>query len=159
MKALNKKAEAIFRACMAEMSAEGSAKIDRAGAGIMALCVERVGWARFAVAKETQHPLISFAHYYEQNGDMMRDPDVVMMDMGAGNLYPFSFRQDGGLPMDNDYLVYNDAGEITAYRTRAQADLASFCNGWALNIREQQHINPAQTALESALEKADMPQV
>ena len=35
------------------------------------------------------------AHYYEQNGDMMRDPDVVFVIGADQYVYPISYRQDG----------------------------------------------------------------
>ena len=39
-------------------------------------------------------PLISVAHYYEQNSDLMRDPDVVFLIGADQHVYPVSFRQD-----------------------------------------------------------------
>ena len=43
------------------------------------------------------HRLISLCHYGEQNGDLMRDPDMVfqILDLGDGSIAePISFRND-----------------------------------------------------------------
>jgi hypothetical protein len=141
MKAISKQAEAVFRAAIARTEERRAASIDeywkigKSGGAIMPLCVEHIGTVRFQ-RSENDLPLWSFAHYYEQNGDQMRDPDIVMID-APGGLYPISYRQDG-LGMNREYVVYNDAGEIRGFMKVPQADLAAFCNGWAKNLKEQQ---------------------
>ena len=133
MKALSKRAEAVFRAAMAECSISGSCKLNLRPGTFMALCVERIGEVNYGGAVL---PLWSFAHYGEQNGDLMRDPDVVMMDSGAAGLYPMSFRNDY-LGVDNESLVYED-GRASGCRLWMQASITSFCVTWAGNLKEQQ---------------------
>lgn len=133
MKALSKRAEAVFRAAMAECSISGSCKLNLRPGTFMALCVERIGEVNYGGAVL---PLWSFAHYGEQNGDLMRDPDVVMMDSGAAGLYPMSFRNDY-LGVDNESLVYED-GKVSGCRLKMQGSITSFCVTWAGNLKEQQ---------------------
>jgi hypothetical protein len=136
MKALSKEAELIFRVAMARCGtgSGASCKIDQAPGRYIALCVEQIGSVDYC---GTVFPLWSFAHYGEQNGDAMRDPDVVMMDAGLQGLFPVSWQNDY-VGMDDDCLVYDDSGRATGYRVKTQADLAAFCGMWAGNLREQQ---------------------
>ena len=133
MKALSKRAEAVFRAAMAECSISGSCKLNLRPGTFMALCVERIGQVNYSGAV---YPMWSFAHYGEQNGDLMRDPDVVMMDSGAAGLYPMSFRNDY-LGVDNESLVYED-GKASGCRLKMQGSITSFCVTWAGNLKDQQ---------------------
>ena len=71
----------------------------------------------------------SFCHYYEQNGDMMRDPEVVLCKLHSGKFAPIMFQQDN-LGIYEDFL--SEPNEIK------QADCRDFCNVWMINIREQQ---------------------
>ena len=132
MKALSKRAEAVFRAAMARCGEDGHCKIDGRPGTFMALCVERIGEVHWG---GSVFPLWSFAHYGEQNGDAMRDPDVVMLEAGTG-LYPVSFRNDY-LGVDNESLVYED-GKVSGCRLKMQASITSFCATWAGNLKDQQ---------------------
>jgi hypothetical protein len=139
MKALSKTAAAIFQEAINRIPAgETSICLDAGdqehGGAVMALHVERIGANRYG-------KLYSFAHYYVQNGDAMRDPDVVMLQSdgisGTDAFFPISYRQDG-LGMFREYVVFNDEGTGWRIARRPQADLASFCATWARNLKEQQ---------------------
>lgn len=137
MKAITKQAERVFRPLMKLAAAEGGhLKLNNKPGLYMALCVERVGVIDYCGAT---YPLWSFAHYGEQNGDAMRDPDVIMMDGDELGLYPISSRQDY-LGLDADSLIYNEIGRATGCKSHLQADIAAFCNAWAKNINEQQNL-------------------
>jgi hypothetical protein len=145
MKTLSKTAEAVFRAAIArvqeqqENGTEDPWRIGKPGGSIMPLCVEHIGEVPTPKSIAGEAPpfaLYSFAHYYEQNGDMMRDPDITMIDTPAG-LIPISYRQDG-LGINNTYVAYDDRGVITGFMPKAQADLAKFCTDWARNLKDQQ---------------------
>ena len=129
MKAVSKKAEHVFRAAIARIPAgETSVKID-AGGGYMALHVECIGHNKHGA-------IYSFAHYGEQNGDLMRDPDVMMLDAATGQgLFPMSYRNDYA-GVDNEYVMFTETG--MSFHPKQQADLAKFCNDWAGNLAEQQ---------------------
>jgi hypothetical protein len=104
-----------------------SKKVDNAKGAFMAVCVERV--------EESGHgPIFSVAHYFEQNGDLVPDPDVTFLRDAAGDFYPLTYQ---------DALTYrrcvelDDDGSVRVNRAQ-QADLAYFAANWTKNIRQQQ---------------------
>jgi hypothetical protein len=131
MKCLNNRAEAIFHKLTEGMAEVGNhRKIDNAKGSFMAVCVEIIG-------RSTLGPLVSVAHYYEQNGDLMRDPDVVFIIGADKQVFPISFRQDGlGI---NQEAAYVENGQWKV-NVKMQADITAFCDQWMQNIREQQNL-------------------
>lgn len=88
----------------AGLSLGESRKIDNAPGSFMALCVECIGQTKLG-------PVFSFAHYYEQNGDLCCDPDCTIL--GAdGCWYPLTFEQGG--------IAYQRVAEIAADGIRAR---------------------------------------
>ena len=141
MKAINQKAAEFFQAAINRIpEGETSCKLDESGSkSIMALHIEKIGSNKYG-------DLYSFAHYYEQNGDLMRDPDIVMLRSinpdaltGKHQFFPTSYRQDG-LGMDREYVIFNEDGNGWKIAKRQQADLAAFCGQWSRNIMNQQHV-------------------
>ena len=80
--------------------------------------------------------IYSVAHYYEQNGDLMRDPDMEFIKGSDGEYYPISFWQDAP-PIRKEVVVWKD-GEIIGWMGKEQAELVTFANTWMKNIKEQQ---------------------
>ena len=79
------KAEAIFRKLTEGLVKVGDhRKINNAPGSFMAVSIEIIGRSGLG-------PLVSVAHYYEQNGDLMRDPDVVFLIGADQHAYPISF--------------------------------------------------------------------
>lgn len=83
-----------------------------------------------------QGELWSFAHYGKQNGDAMRDPDMVFI-VKQGLAYPVSYQ--------NDYMnTYQEAivfdGAETLIRPQLYSSMRSFASQWMKNLREQQNI-------------------
>ena len=83
-------------------------------------------------------PLFSIAHYYKQNGDLMKDPDMVFLKMNT-KYYPVSFQQDGGAGFYQEAVVIKQ-NRVTGYRPPILDELVSFANGWMRNIKEQQEL-------------------
>jgi hypothetical protein len=104
-----------------------SRKIDNARGAFMAVCVERV--------EHTAHGAIfSIAHYFEQRGDLVPDPDLTVLRAANGDFYPLTYQ---------DALTYRRAvefGEDGSIRLNKaqQADLAHFVGDWMKNVRDQQ---------------------
>jgi hypothetical protein len=132
MQHLNDRATAIFRKLTDGLRKVGDhRKWDNASGTFMATCVEIIGRTGLG-------PLVSIAHYYEQNGDLMRDPDVVFVIGADEHVYPISYRQDG-LGIDQE-AAYVEDGQWKV-KTKMQADIAAFCNDtWFPNINEQQRL-------------------
>lgn len=78
---------------------------------------------------------ISMSHYYEQNGDLMSDPDMeIMVDHGRELLIPATYQQD-------NLCIYQEAYRgnqlIDAYLAQ---ELNEFLSEWLNNISNQGHI-------------------
>ena len=130
MKAINKKAKKVMD-MLTEHIGEGNGhkKIDNTKGAFMTVHVEYI-------TRCSLGPIYSIAHYYEQNGDLMRDPDMEFIKGSDGEYYPISFWQDAP-PIRNEVVVWKD-GEITGWMGKEQAELVTFANTWLKNIKEQQ---------------------
>jgi hypothetical protein len=97
--------------------------------GSMPLSVERIAPQVF-----------SLAHYYRQNGDMMRDPDVVLYRDELGRWFPATYRQDGMAPVYTVALTLDAYEGITGVYRRRYASLRDFVRLWLQNLRTQHGI-------------------
>lgn len=71
---------------------------------------------------------ISIAHYYEKNGDMMRDPEITLrVDTESGTVEPLSYLQD-------DMGIYYETQNCSEAKKR---ELSSFLGQWLTNISRQ----------------------
>ena len=101
--------------------------------GFMPLSVEAIGQSAEG------NRLVSICHYGEQNGDLMRDPEMVFEihtyaspDMAE----PLSFRNDYMGLMQEVYR-YDESGKKTHVKTRLKAELKSFAKTWFKNLKDQ----------------------
>ena len=70
----------------------------------------------------------SIAHYYTQNGDRMRDPEITfMLDDTKRCIYALSYTQD-------NMGIYYETGDRTE---KQMEDLMGFFDQWMANIKEQ----------------------
>lgn len=78
---------------------------------------------------------VSVAHYFELNGDLVADPDVVFFT-GYGAWVPIEITQVPAIY--RRYAVLDEAGQtIVRLNSRGQADLAAFTEQWAQNLLAQ----------------------
>ena len=124
MHSLNEQARKIMETLIAQLD-DGYLKLDNTSGTFMPLIVEKV----------TDEPgftaVYSLAHYGEQNGDLMADPEMTFGE-SEHEFYPLSFR--------NDYVgVYQEviAEQVNLKR---QKELAEFTAIWLENIVDQQGI-------------------
>lgn len=101
--------------------------------GYMPLSVEDIG------ASAEGNRLVSICHYGEQNGDLMRDPDMVFeihtwADAPAAE--PLSFRNDY-LGLMQEVYRYDAVGKKTHVDANLKAELKSFASTWFRNLKEQ----------------------
>jgi hypothetical protein len=89
--------------------------------------------------------LVSVAHYFEQNGDLVPDPDAVYFT-GYGI-------ENGWVPVYLQMAIgtfyqatWVENGEVKSFDLREQADQVSFANMWARNLQEQGFVLRAQAA-------------
>jgi hypothetical protein len=131
MKHLDDRATAIFRKLTEGLKKVGDHQQWNNDSSFMAACVEIIGRTGLG-------PLVSIAHYYVQNGDMMRDPDVVFVIGADQRIYPLSYRQDGMGIYQEAAIVEDGKWRV---RPKMQADICDFCNDtWFPNINEQQQL-------------------
>jgi len=101
--------------------------------GYMPLSVEEIG------SSADGHRLVSLCQYGEQNGDLMRDPDIVfsfhnLPDGAAAE--PVSFRNDY-LGIVQEVYRYGELGRRSYVLPRLKQDLKEFARDWFVTLREQ----------------------
>lgn len=103
------------------------------------------------VEKLEGQPLVSLCHYGEQNGDLMRDPEVVFL-LRENEAMPIYFR--------NDYAGVEHA-TVSGYfggvpvLPGAQAPLDHFSRRWLRNLEEQGFFARAEQRCESSAEQCE----
>jgi hypothetical protein len=92
------------------------------------------GYDRLVIEKIGRN-LVSVAHYYELNGDLVVEPDVVFF-IGRGQWIPIEITQSltgysryGRLSEDDNYLE--------AINLKGVEDLTDFTEMWATNLQDQ----------------------
>jgi len=131
MKTLNKKSTEILNK-MISMQEDGYVKIDNTDSSFMPVSVE-------VIFENELYKQISLAHYYEQESDLLADPEMVIIYVKASGLFiPSYFKQDN-LGVEQESVIMN-LGEIRGVRTKMQADHTSFANMWLKNIKHQQNL-------------------
>ena len=131
MKTQNKKSTEILNK-MISMKEYGYVKIDNTDSSFMPVSVE-------VIFENELYKQISLAHYYEQESDLLADPEMVIIYVKASGLFiPSYFKQDN-LGVEQESVIMN-LGEIRGVRTKMQADHTSFANMWLKNIKHQQNL-------------------
>ena len=132
MKPINQRAKKVMDVLTQSIDKIGDhKKIDNAKGAFMAVHVEHVNTCNLG-------QIFSITHYYEQNGDLMRDPDMEFIKGGDGEYYPISFWQDAPLKRD-DAVEWKDS-KVSGIKPKLQAALVTFANSWMRNIKEQQRL-------------------
>ena len=122
-------------------------KYDNGGEGIMALVTEVIMPIGYGDDSRDEIELVSVAHYYEQNGDLMRDPEMVFKRVrdplynDQSLFFPISFQQDNlGLLNESVRFTPDEKSSRwnTSYRRAMQRDQAVFASEWLVNANDQQ---------------------
>lgn len=104
--------------------------------GFMPLSIEIVGKG------PRGGPLLSIMHTYEQNGDLMRDPDLIVELIPPVNWWlPVSFRQDN-LGIFQEAVLLDGVRLIT--HSRLVDSLKAFMAEWDRNLGEQGFVEEAR---------------
>lgn len=124
MHPINEKSKLIMEALIAQLD-DCYLKLDNASGTFMPLVMEKV----------TDEPgfsaVYSLAHYGEQNGDLMADPEMTFGESDH-EFYPLSFR--------NDYIgVYQEVITEQVY-LKLQQELVEFADMWLQNVVDQQNL-------------------
>ena len=124
MKAINQKSQKVLEKLISKM-VDGYAKIDNSDGAFMPVVVEEIGNNTFSVA-----------HYYEMNGDLVPDPEMIFWKGADGKFYPTYFKNIFG---ENESVLFED-GKPSASCRSLQREHATFANQWLANIKEQQGV-------------------
>ncbi|MBX3349000.1 MAG: hypothetical protein KF747_09670 [Nitrospira sp.] len=101
--------------------------------GYLPLSVEEIG------TSGDGHRLVSLCQYGEQNGDLMRDCDLVFLvtELSDGvAAEPVSFRNDY-LGLSQEVYRYDETGRRTHVVPTLKQDLAKFAESWFANLKDQ----------------------
>ena len=131
MKSLNKKAEAVLNKLETLMN-DNYVKVDNTNGTFMPVVVEDV---TFQYPAELGR-FLSVAHYYEQNGDLMADPEMIFLKARDNKYYPIYTKMDAvGFVRET---VLFESGTIKGFYKDSQRDQVQFANMWMTNIKHQQ---------------------
>jgi len=125
---------------MQRMDCEGYAKFYSEGFMplVMEITDENISTS-FGIAK-----LYSLAHYYELNGDLLSDPQMIFMvvdnrkdekDFENISIFPQAFQQDNLGIFEESILIKNKKAD--SFKKTWQDGHASFANDWLRNISRQ----------------------
>ncbi len=84
---------------------------------------------------------VSVAHYFEQHGDLIADPEIVFFTSELG-WYPVEITQV--FTGWRTVATIDADGRMTAVNVRGQHEVAQFASLWARNIRAQGWIERGQ---------------
>lgn len=127
MKTLDKKATEILRALLALQTSV----IDNTDGAYMPVHIELIN------RTENYHHF-SLAHYGQQNGDAMRDPEMLFaLHKESQQFIPYYYRNDY-CGIEQYSVRWTNEGVLL--NRRLQADHTVFANQWLRNIAAQQHI-------------------
>lgn len=134
MKILNKTATATFNKLVELAKANnGHIKIENTK-GYMPVSVEIIEDSENLVK-------VSVAHYFEQNGDLMADPEMcfaVRNDKLGCMVIPYYYKTDR-LGIGRESVIF-EGSKIKGIYSKMQDDQCYFANMWMKNIKAQQKI-------------------
>jgi hypothetical protein len=134
MKKLNKKAARVFNAMIKLMGENDHLKIDNTNGTFMPVVIEKVQEVMFYQSECT---IYSVAHYFEQNGDLVPDPEMTFLVVKANTevIYPATFQNQ----MSYQESLFKD-GVDWKFSRSMQSGHTDFANMWMGNIKEQQNL-------------------
>ena len=101
--------------------------------GYMPLSVEEIG------SSGDGYRLVSLCHYGEQNGDLIRDPDIVFLFHNLPDgmaAEPVSFRNDY-LGIVQEVYRYDETGRRTHVVPSLKQELKEFAESWFATLKDQ----------------------
>ena len=126
-KTLDRRAAEIFRSMLALQTT----KIDNSDGTYMPVYLELIG-------RIDKYDFFSLAHYGQQNGDAMRDPEMLFaLHKDTRQFIPYYYRNDY-CGIEENSVRWSEDG--IALNPRLQASHTTFANQWLRNIAAQQGI-------------------
>jgi hypothetical protein len=151
MQAINQKATKIFDELTKDLKKIGDhKKIENSP--FMPLCIEVIGKRKLY---DTVCLEISFAHYYEQMGDLMRDPEMIFLKACPEGFptqyYPTYYRIDS-MGLEQFSVIYDEKDfKVASTKPRMQKDQAVFAGVWAQNMKDQGFLKAIPTPTKQVM--------
>jgi len=124
MRPLNAATKKVLDALTADLEVGESRKVDNTDGAFMPVHVNNLGGGCFSIT-----------HYYEQNGDLVPDPDGEFYKAPHDVWFPVALQLWNG---HYTRAIEFKNGKMYSYRRRAYAELRSFGTMWMRNIKNQQ---------------------
>lgn len=81
--------------------------------------------------------VVAVAHYGVQNGDAMKDPEIIFYRNSQGFWYACTYRNDFN-GVNQNAVLFSDNGKPERFKKELQKELNAFCKSWFTNIKNQQ---------------------
>lgn len=132
---LNDTATNIFMQLVAKLEGVDHVRFDNSGGSFMAVVVEKLEEA--ILVPDIKISIYSLAHYLEQNGDLIPDPEMTFgVSHELCKVWPLTFQNQ----LSYHKAVQRDAKGKWGVYVKYQDALASFAETWLDNIRVQQDL-------------------
>jgi len=140
MKKINNQSKATMDKLVAKLNDSGSdsIKIDNCNGAFIPVHVEKL-YTTNLFNSDFSGTIYSITHYFEQNGDLMKDPDMEFLKTPDGEYYPVFFQKDVGVPTFQEAINFKKNGKAFI-DNNIQNKLVPFANIWLKNIKEQQKL-------------------
>lgn len=96
-----------------------------------AVKIRNEGYMPLSIEKHGE--VITVTHYFEQNGDLIPDPDMEFVNLGGLDWLPVAIQHSSG--HYSRAAICEDG--VWKYKPRAMRDLQSFSRMWARNLLAQ----------------------
>jgi len=136
MRTINKRAAVVFNSMIKRLDQKSSIKIDNSRGAFMPVHLEKIETDVNLAGRPVD--IYSLSHYYEQNGDLIPDPDMTfaVSKVDSAYIWPLTIQNQFGYKR-GIYRAENGAWKINASE---QADQAVFAGMWLKNIKQQQDL-------------------
>lgn len=121
MHSINPQARNILEHIISKIPETGHLKLEKPSIAIMPLSVEWIG-----------NRTLSISHFYIQNGDLMRDPEVTFYKSG-NSYFPATYQQDN-LGLYQEAILFDEQGTPERFNPKLQKSLVEFVDSWFENI-------------------------
>jgi hypothetical protein len=138
MTTLNKQTTKIFHDLISYLNGSDYVKIDNSKS-FMPLSIDLLQTNVDFAGRRAN--IFALAHNFEQNGDLVPDPDMTFAAVETGAVYPLTIQNQ----FSYKEAIFVKNGDWVINK-RELKDQVNFANMWLKNIKEQQGIKPAKTA-------------
>lgn len=137
MKKINQSAAKVFNTLIRLMDNKQNLKLDNSNEVFMPVFIEKLESDVNIAGRPVD--IYSLSHYFEQNGDLVPDPDMTFAVSRIDSMYiwPMTFQTQFSYKRG---IFFDDKEGIWRMNESEQADEAVFAGIWLKNIKHQQKL-------------------